>query len=71
MTDFEKMQDKRTDEYEMEPMTETEFDEHFAYASDHSDVMEKAAAMFAADPTLPCVEIDGYIIPNRKLFDEL
>ena len=59
-----------TEENGMVPMTEEEFDAHFALSSEHPDIVEKAAAVFAEQPDLPYVEIDGYIVPNRKLLDD-
>lgn len=56
-----------TEENGMVPMTEEEFNTYFALASDHPDIVEKAAAVFARQPDLPYVETYGFIVPNRKL----
>lgn len=59
-----------TEKSGMVPMTEEEFNTYFALSSDHPDIVERAAAVFAGQPDLPYVEIDGYIVPNRKLMED-
>ena len=59
-----------TEENGMVPMTDEEFDTYFALESDHPDIMEKAAAVFAQQPDLPYVEIGEFIVPNRKLLED-
>lgn len=54
----------------MTEMTDEEFNSYFAYSEDVPDVAEKAKAIFEAQPDLPYVEIDGYVVPNRKLLEE-
>ena len=54
----------------MVPMTDEEFNTYFALESDHPDIMEKAAAVFAQQPDLPYVEIGEFIVPNRKLLED-
>ncbi|WP_419503403.1 hypothetical protein [Candidatus Allofournierella excrementavium] len=59
-----------TEENGMVPMTDEEFNTYFALESDHPDIMEKAAAVFAQQPDLPYVEIGEFIVPNRKLLED-
>lgn len=45
-------------------------DDVFVTPNEMPDVVAAAAEAFAANDTLPFVEIDGVVVPNRTLFDD-